>query len=376
MTAPILTVKFAVADNDLRRITVPTTTTLRQLQEKLKEIASGSFDSSTLIQYYDDEGDLVSVTTDEELKEAFRQATTGVLRLVLKQPQSTPHLQEQQQYQLSGCYPSAPTENTTMECDTDWHCDNKKDEKKSGPVIHAAFCDNCGEVICGIRYKCVNCSDYDLCAACEAQNVHNSTHLFLKIKKPIPNSVDQQRVLLPNLYEEVTSPCAQSKESYGRCPWFRSNFSYCNQNSSCHYQNAPLCDFFKRLCETWCDCCINPQQRNSCCRHKGNCNTQNASHTKDTSYCSSPWDCGKANNVIVDTSDNKIDENKQQRQQGANEFSMNKQSQLYANIDNSVKIEDTSTTYSESRYEHHLKQLQDMGFVDRELNLRDRKSVV
>jgi hypothetical protein len=74
--------------------------------------------------------------------------------------------------------------------------------------------------------------------------------------------------------------------------------------------------------------------------------------------------------VIVDTSDNKIDENKQQRQQGANEFSMNKQSQLYANIDNSVKIEDTSTTYSESRYEHHLKQLQDMGFVDRELNLR------
>lgn len=46
-------------------------------------------------------------------------------------------------------------------------------------------CDGCGQNIRGIRYKCSNCPDYDLCQGCEKKgNVHDPGHVFLKILKP------------------------------------------------------------------------------------------------------------------------------------------------------------------------------------------------
>jgi hypothetical protein len=36
--------------------------------------------------------------------------------------------------------------------------------------------------VTGIRYKCSQCADYDLCASCEANGIH-SEHTFLKIRK-------------------------------------------------------------------------------------------------------------------------------------------------------------------------------------------------
>lgn len=46
------------------------------------------------------------------------------------------------------------------------------------------ICDNCeSENIMGVRYKCSECDDYDLCEKCEAKGVH-SHHTFLKIRKP------------------------------------------------------------------------------------------------------------------------------------------------------------------------------------------------
>ncbi|KAK5157876.1 hypothetical protein LTS14_003798 [Recurvomyces mirabilis] len=48
-------------------------------------------------------------------------------------------------------------------------------------------CESCGDSpICGIRWHCLNCPDYDLCSTCETMKVHPKTHLFVKIKIPIP----------------------------------------------------------------------------------------------------------------------------------------------------------------------------------------------
>ncbi|KAJ7751215.1 hypothetical protein DFH07DRAFT_745724 [Mycena maculata] len=56
------------------------------------------------------------------------------------------------------------------------------------PVIHrGVICDMCDNVIEGIRHKCLDCADYDLCTPCIASGSaerHNPFHEFLEIKEP------------------------------------------------------------------------------------------------------------------------------------------------------------------------------------------------
>lgn len=53
--------------------------------------------------------------------------------------------------------------------------------------IHRGIrCEGCGEFpIRGIRYHCLNCPNYDLCATCEANAIHQKNHIFAKIKIPL-----------------------------------------------------------------------------------------------------------------------------------------------------------------------------------------------
>lgn len=47
-------------------------------------------------------------------------------------------------------------------------------------------CEGCGEFpILGVRYHCLNCPDFDLCATCEAHAIHPKNHVFAKIKIPL-----------------------------------------------------------------------------------------------------------------------------------------------------------------------------------------------
>jgi hypothetical protein len=56
------------------------------------------------------------------------------------------------------------------------------------PVHQGSKCRNCNmSPICGVRYRCVNCLDYDLCEQCESDaTTHNKSHLFLKIPTALP----------------------------------------------------------------------------------------------------------------------------------------------------------------------------------------------
>ncbi|KAG9289945.1 hypothetical protein G9A89_010251 [Geosiphon pyriformis] len=54
-------------------------------------------------------------------------------------------------------------------------------------VTHSpAVCDVCRQTIQGIRYKCGQCLDYDLCPPCEVKhgNSHDTSHVYLVIKRP------------------------------------------------------------------------------------------------------------------------------------------------------------------------------------------------
>lgn len=75
-----------------------------------------------------------------------------------------------------------------------------KEEKEEEKPVHFAICDNCRTRIKGIRHKCRECRDYDLCETCifNKDSVH-PLHSFLSIDKP-------------------ASPAGPSV-----CPWMNSN---------------------------------------------------------------------------------------------------------------------------------------------------------
>ncbi|KAJ8488127.1 hypothetical protein ONZ51_g3759 [Trametes cubensis] len=61
--------------------------------------------------------------------------------------------------------------------------------RESGPVVHKnIICDICNQEVVGIRHKCLDCPDYDLCESCMGtpflRNQHYTSHQFFAIEKP------------------------------------------------------------------------------------------------------------------------------------------------------------------------------------------------
>jgi len=76
----------------------------------------------------------------------------------------------------------------------------EKNQKQSQTVHRGVVCSNCEDVIRGTRYLCANCADYDICEKCEQLDIHYKTHVFLKIKIPIPPLALPPGALIPVLY--------------------------------------------------------------------------------------------------------------------------------------------------------------------------------
>lgn len=63
-----------------------------------------------------------------------------------------------------------------------------EDNARRNAYVHRGCqCNGCGiNPIRGIRYRCANCTDFDLCETCESQGLHTKTHIFSKIRVPVP----------------------------------------------------------------------------------------------------------------------------------------------------------------------------------------------
>ena len=60
---------------------------------------------------------------------------------------------------------------------------------------------------CLFYFPTGNCVDYDLCHKCEAKTAHNPTHVFLKVKTPLPaHAASSQPELIKNVYTNQASP--------------------------------------------------------------------------------------------------------------------------------------------------------------------------
>lgn len=128
---------------------------------------------------------------------------------------------------------------------------SEKSEKADGVVLeHRASCDGCTKTICGIRYKCANCDDHDLCEACytvyiskeksgetEAQDAeqHPPSHSFLRINFPL--TLSARIAFLPSGEYSPTGGdshgfpcvCCDSKDITGTrfCDVLDHNFNVC-----------------------------------------------------------------------------------------------------------------------------------------------------
>lgn len=59
---------------------------------------------------------------------------------------------------------------------------------EEGPVHRNILCDSCNNVVVGIRHKCLDCPDYDLCNQCynipDVRSQHGTAHQFFAIDRP------------------------------------------------------------------------------------------------------------------------------------------------------------------------------------------------
>ncbi|KAJ3159074.1 hypothetical protein HDU86_001973 [Geranomyces michiganensis] len=78
---------------------------------------------------------------------------------------------------------------------------SEEQAEKDGYVHRSITCNHCGiSPIRGFRFKCANCVDYDVCETCEALEVHLKTHVFVKIRIPIPPLMNARSALFPVIY--------------------------------------------------------------------------------------------------------------------------------------------------------------------------------
>ena len=63
----------------------------------------------------------------------------------------------------------------------------EENAKRKAYEHRGIMCEECGEnPIRNVRWHCLNCPDFDLCSTCEASTIHPKTHVFVKIKIPLP----------------------------------------------------------------------------------------------------------------------------------------------------------------------------------------------
>ncbi|KAI7826444.1 hypothetical protein BX661DRAFT_206025 [Kickxella alabastrina] len=78
--------------------------------------------------------------------------------------------------------------------------------RRNGIVHRGTTCNSCRETpIRGVRYKCAQCADVDLCSACEAHDLH-AQHMLLKINVPLPPLVSARTPLVRRMFPGVLVP--------------------------------------------------------------------------------------------------------------------------------------------------------------------------
>ncbi|EGI63141.1 Sequestosome-1 [Acromyrmex echinatior] len=183
-------------------IDVDVATNFMYLREKLQTIFPDLRGKRFNVTWKDDENETITISTDEELEIA---------------------LHEMGKNMICKLYIMSQSEQETI--------DMSKIEKIQHPGV---ICDVCDKAICGFRFKCMQCADYDLCIDCMTLGNHTE-HYMVRMTQPIVWSSYHARRLAHHVRKFVKKAAHHCKEDERKC-----NESHKNKNKrgSCPVFNA------------------------------------------------------------------------------------------------------------------------------------------
>jgi len=197
----MLSVKFTLG-TETRRVGISEKISWEELCQTVRQLFLNKLPKEELkLQYKDDENDLITISSNEELIEAFRifglKKDSRAIHFFLQQQQQG----GEQTFNNRGEDLFHPISNFLEElpemvgeflkdfCPERRSCLIERDRKNCCFNGHRAFCDSCGIKIAGNRYKCNSCPDFDFCETCFGFNsteggLHIQDHSFVKITDP------------------------------------------------------------------------------------------------------------------------------------------------------------------------------------------------
>lgn len=138
------------AVDEIRRFSVDqdVATSYAYLLAKVTAVFPGLNNKAITLYWRDVDNDMIAFSSDDELLEAVKNVSDGMLRVYIHEKPSTA--------------PSSAPE----------------------PLHVGVTCDGCEGEVRGVRYKCLNCPDYDLCSGCKVTGMH-SEHEMAAMEHPL-----------------------------------------------------------------------------------------------------------------------------------------------------------------------------------------------
>jgi len=198
--------------NEIRRLTL--SPTFKTLKETAFQIFALDTNQKYQFQYEDDEEDLVTFSSDLELKEAIKASASKILRIFVKSEEEVKNENKEEQSDSESDESENENEDESENEDQNdneteidiqiplggflnlfekifsgsdrsferrnfcqQHHHQQHQHQQPQHLVHPATCDCCQERIIGNRYKCETCPDYDLCNNCFKINEEKAFHI-------------------------------------------------------------------------------------------------------------------------------------------------------------------------------------------------------
>ena len=187
----------ANSDNEFRRFVVDrdVSTSYTYLYEKLATIFPTLRRANFKLTWTDEDGDKVTIRSDDELVIALTEMKGPVYKLAVEVEAGA------KKADLKG--------------------EESFGSNSDGEEHPGVSCDNCESTVVGFRYKCVTCPDYHLCGKCESKGLHPG-HTMIRIATPqaaLPHHFYRRLHRMNEKMQKRSSTCPGRGQHHPRHHW-------------------------------------------------------------------------------------------------------------------------------------------------------------